>query len=130
MDSRLSLVNGRRLSRLRRQDLPEVARALLAWSKPGSSVGISVVSRIGYTHLCGRNFNVAILSEDWEKIEPLVREGLFSQSLFPTRDPAKFLNPGVSLDLSLVSANDRQSYLQVLSLLWDLFPDSYSVSNL
>ena len=89
-----------------------------------------MVSRVGYTHLWGLNFDVAILSEDWEKIDPLVREGLFSQSLFPMRDPAKFSNPGASLDLSLVSANDQQSYLHVLSLLWDLFPDSYPISDL
>ncbi len=130
MDSRLSLVNGRRLSRLRRQDLPEVARALLAWSRPGSRVGISIVIHISHTHITGKNFDVAILSEDWEKIEPLVKEGLFSQFLFPTRAPAVFSDPSVSLDLSLVDANDRQSYLRVLSLLWGLFPDSYPVSNL
>jgi hypothetical protein len=130
VDSRLAFVNGRRLSRLRKQDLPEVAVALIAWSNPGSRVGVRVVKNTKFVRLSGRNFDVAILNEDWEKIAPLVKEGVFTSYLTFMGPPGVSLNPEVADDSALVKTHQSQRYQHVLGILETLFPESYPTSNL
>jgi hypothetical protein len=130
VDSRLSLVNGRRLSRLRQQDLPEVARALIAWSNPGGRAGVRVVRNAKFIRLSGRNFDVAILNEDWQRIAPLVQEGVFTSFLTPMGPPGVVLDPGVSEDSALVETRQSQRYQHVLGILETLFTESYPTSNL
>jgi hypothetical protein len=107
-----------------------VAVALIAWSNPGSRVGVRVVKNTKFVRLSGRNFDVAILNEDWEKIAPLVKEGVFTSYLTFMGPPGVSLNPEVADDSALVETHQSQRYQHVLGILETLFPESYPTSNL
>ena len=110
--------------------MPEVARALIAWSNPGGRAGVRVVRNTKFVRLSGRNFDVAILNEDWEKISPLVQEGVFTSFLTPMGPPGVTLNPEVSGDSALIETHQNQRYDHVLGILETLFTDSYPTSYL
>jgi len=84
-----------------------------------------VVRSTKFVRLSGRNFDVAILNEDWEKIAPLVQQGVFASFLTPMGPPGVTLYPEVSGDSSLVETHQRQRYDHVLGILQQIFTESY-----
>lgn len=83
-----------------------------------------------FIRLSGRNFDVAILNEDWEKIAPLVQQGVFTSFLTPMGPPGVPLDPPVSEDSALVETHQSQRYQHVLGILEQLFTESYPTSNI
>lgn len=81
MDSRLSRLDGQRLHRLRKEDLPELATALIAHSKRAAKVTNGNFRGSRFVQLTGLNVNIAILTEDWVYIDPLLKAGLLNSPI-------------------------------------------------
>lgn len=126
MDNRLAYIFGKRVSRLRQQDLPDVAFALtgLARSLTSVKVGSATVSGAKVVTITSDWFAVAILLEDWLKIEPYIREGFFTPQIYPVTPPIRVG----------VSAPDQISgdplYKRILNVLISEFPEAYPTSDL
>lgn len=128
MDNRLALVYGRRPSRLRRQDLPEVATAITAYSRGYPvTAGFSSDGNLRFMVFESDVFKVAVLWDEWLKIEPYVREGVFSPSLYPVSAGYALLDPRQTLNPATVQSDPL--YKRVLDVLTLLFPDSYPTAT-
>ena len=78
MDNRLGLFYGKRVSKILRDNLPEVSRALVM-TFHGQAVARNVRwNNMNLIHLHGNTVNTAIMGEDWEKIAPYIANGHFS----------------------------------------------------
>lgn len=123
MDNRLYHIFGRRPSRLRQQDLPDVAFALTVLARRLVPVRVDSADLTGakVITLTSEWFAVAVLLEDWLKIEPHIQEGFFSPVLYPV--------PGLGRPSSDQLARDPL-YNRILSVLTLEFPDSYPTSDL
>jgi hypothetical protein len=124
MDNRLGRFFDQRPSHLRREDLPEVATAITAYLR-GFSVTVGPVDVAGVRRMVlrGPTFNVAVLWDDWAKIDPYIRDDTFSSIKHPTIVGYTFFNPLVSLDPATVGQDPL--YRRVLDVLTLLFPDTY-----
>ena len=129
MDNRLSQVFGKRPSRLRQSDLPQLAYALTVASRNLTPVSIWHEKAAGAPVVAFSSewFTVAVLESDWRKIEPYVRDGVFTTTAYPV--------PIVQSDtVSFTSRRDKIStdplYRRILDVLTLLFPDKYPTSDL
>lgn len=111
MDERLSLIHGRRPTRLRASDLPSVSRAIVAQIQGEARASHYRRRGVSFVRLAGINIDVTILSEDWAKIFPLLQRGDFNGNVVPSID-------GDSL------------YRKVLASLQQVFTEDYPLSNL
>lgn len=129
MDNRLSQVLGKRPSRLRQSDLPDLAYALTVTSRNLVPVAVSHEKAGGAPIIAFSSawFAVAVLETDWRKIEPYVRDGVFTPTAYPV--------PTVQSDtVPITSRQDKISsdplYRRILHVLTLLFPDKYPTSDL
>ena len=125
MDSRLSYLFGRRLSRLRQEDLPNLALAMTVYIRGTLPVSVGSINMRGTygIKLESKDFQVAVLAEDWKKIEPYLRD----DSFFPAKYPLPYTNqvepvydPGAIVQDPL--------YTRILDVLTGLFPEEYPTS--
>lgn len=129
MDNRLSQVFGKRPSRLRQSDLPNLAYALTVASRNLTPVSIWHEKAAGAPVVAFSSewFTVAVLESDWRKIEPYVRDGVFTTTAYPVPTVQSQTNTGPS-------GPDRISsdplYSRILGVLTMLFPDKYPTSDL
>ena len=117
------------MSRLRLEDLPAVAFALVTTIRKLVPVQVNHVTVSGAPVVLFRSdwFNVPILREDWQKIEPYVRDDTFSPSLFPPFAGYVLLRPDA--ELSPESFSSDPMYRKILDTLTVLFPNKYPVSD-
>lgn len=129
MDNRLySIVS--RPGKLRRQDLPLVARALVSLFRKQAVVKTGFVKNVGYVRIVAHDFRVQILASDWAKIEPYIRDSSFDQAVVKSQVDTVWIDPLVAHDSSIIDRTDREYYLKVYRTLWGLFPEAYPTSPL
>lgn len=129
MDNRIFTIDGLRAARLRREDLPLLARSIVGVSRGYGVLTAGRVRGVGYARLKGKNFDIIVLKEDWLKVEPLLRDGTLSTVETPKFDPAVFLDPNKMRSLAAIDGPDRIYYLHVLGQLWVLFPETWPTSS-
>ena len=128
VDARLQLVDGRMLSRLRQQDLPQAAKAIVGYTR-GLVTAERVFSRqVPYYRFLGPGLDCIILATDFVKIIPLLKNGVLDPLQYPVPPiyPADPVNP----DLSGIDQWDPVFYARVYNQLLRLFPESYPTSNI
>lgn len=129
MDNRLFQITSRP-AELRRQDLPLVARALVALFRRQASVQTGFVRNIGYVRIKASDFSVQILASDWAKILPHIQDESFNQVVTKAQVDSVYIDPLVAHASPLIDRTDREYYLRVLYTLQGLFPKAYPTSNL
>ncbi len=123
MDNRLSLAFGKRVSRLRSQDLPDVAYGLTLTIRNLSPVQITQKSIGGAPTMLfsSPDFKLAILVSDWLLIEPYFKDYTLSPVFYPTPDfYATLKGPPPRNRIQTDTL-----YKRVLDVLTLLFPESY-----
>lgn len=109
----------------RTQDLPLLARAIVALFKGGAKVKTGWVKNLGYVRIETRDFQVQLLAKDWSKILPFIQDGSFEETVTKAQMDALYLDPTLVNDNSLVDRNNLQYYLKILYTLQSLFMESY-----
>jgi len=129
MDNRLGHVGQKRVSRLRQQDLPVVAFALATQIRRLTPVQVNRTTVSGAPTIVFTSdyFQVPILIEDWNKIEPYVRDDTFSPVALPPFSGYMLLRPDA--ELTPDSFSQDPLYQIILQTLKGLFPDSYPTSD-
>jgi len=132
VDNRLQQANGRRPHRLTRNEVPELARALTAWSYRQAQIDKIVV---GGNIPCIRIFNakgmdVLVRSDDWAKLVPYLKDGTLDLSQLPVDDPAVVLHPNTYYDASGVEIADPALYKRILTFLLNIFTVDFPTSKL
>jgi hypothetical protein len=85
---------------------------------------------VDYARLWGPDYNLVILKEDWDKIEPLVQNETFNPILTETGQPAVYSDPPTHFAEPLVFSNDKEFYEYILGRLELIFTDKYPTSDL
>jgi len=127
MDARLARIAGHRPHRLLKKDLPELAKALVLF--PYVQVGRDVRGGVEYVQLQGVGVDMVVLSEDWDRIFPLIEVGYFSDAVYPAA-VLHLLRAEPQDDPSLESAARHPAYLKALAKLQELFPADYPIPRL
>jgi hypothetical protein len=74
--------------------------------------------------------DLAILKSDWDKIEPLILDGVFDPGALPARQPAVYLQPVVAFNEPLLDWADRPLYFRILGQLGLIFTEGFPTSDL
>jgi len=127
VDNRLFNIETRP-GQLRRQDLPLVARALVAAFRRRALVKVGRIRDLGYVRIEAPGYHVQILESDWSKILPYIQDGTFNQFLFKSQVDSVWLDPNTQHASSIIDFTDKQYYLKVLGILQGLFPVAYPTS--
>jgi hypothetical protein len=131
VDSRLALLRGRRVAPLTKDDLPQVAKAIVAYYRGQcKTVGRGIFAGMEIVEFLGDGLDVVVLASDWDKIMPRVQDNSFNPLMYPSAPQDGRLHPERELDLSIIDVGDRPQYMKVLSVLETLFPEPYPTSNL
>jgi hypothetical protein len=130
VDSRLFYIEGTRPSRIRKQDVPTLVVALIGVIRARAQMVAGRIRGIDCVRITSPGLRLAILKEDWLKIQPLVEDGTLNPVLSPKGQPAAYLHPETSYDESCVDLADRALYIHLMGILEPLFPDKWPTSNL
>jgi hypothetical protein len=106
MDQRLFRIHGTRPQRLTKQDLPQLAKAMVAYMRKEASVERAFAQNIAYVRFSGVGINVLVRSEDWVKVVPYLRDGTFNAIITPV-------------------GKDSDMYYRILRTLDPLFPADF-----
>lgn len=129
MDNRLFNITARP-GRLRRQDLPIVARALVSLFRKQATLKTGITKNVGYVRIEAVGFQVQILQEDWNKILPSLKDDFLNQVVFKTQVDPTVLYPVQEHEPSIIDRTDQQYYTRTLQLLQELFTEAYPTSQL
>lgn len=130
VDARLQFVDGRRLSRLRQEDLHDVAAAIVGYERKIVQAERVFAKQVAYYRFKAKGFVCLVLATDFAKILPFIQDGTFDPRQYP---PPHFVNTGnplINPDLSTIDQWDPVFFSRVYGQLRALFPDSYPTSNL
>lgn len=127
MDARLSRYLDRRLTRLRRPDLPDVAWAIVGHVEGLCRAQSLMVSNTSVVRIWGQGVDVVVRKEDWDKVVPYLRDGTFNPLLFPVPTSVP-LDP--SQELVAPDARRQAFYQRVLGVLQTLFTEDFPTSDL
>lgn len=86
MDNRLAKIATIRPGRIRQQDIPDLASALVGYWKGLGTVDASVSKNVAYVRLHGKSFDVLVTREDWSRILGLLQDGTLGAFSSPTRN--------------------------------------------
>lgn len=100
-----------RPGRLRSQDLPLLAQALLGYYQGQVRVKHGVTRNLGYVRLESATFHVQVLAEDWTKLLTHIKNGDFNQSTL------------------ILDYTDPQAYTKILRTLQTIFVEAYPVTR-
>jgi hypothetical protein len=128
MDARLWSIFGQRAETLKRPDLPNLARAIVAYMRHlDISVHAGYVRNTSYVLFQGEKntFQVLVRGDDWAKILPFIQD----DTLAPPPEPLKPWYNGVA-SLANIDVYDSLYYNQVLGVLNGLFPQDFPTSYL
>ena len=124
----MQLTDGIRFSKLRRDDLPEVARALTAAERGFVRAERCYQRGVAYYRFYASTLDVLVLASDFERIIPALQNGLFDTTQYPV--PHVTRAGGPAPDLSTIEQWDSVLYNRVLDVLKALFTESYPTSDL
>ena len=129
MDARLQLVDGFRLSRLRRDDLPNVAKAITGHERKIVTAERVFAKQVAYYRFKAPGFDCIVLASDFVKILPYIKSGVFDPKQYPcpSLDTSE---PNMHPDVNTIDQWDPVFYSKVYGQLLALFPESYPTSNL
>ncbi len=113
----------------RRQDLPLLARALVAVFRKKGQAKIGITKNVRFVRLELPEYHVQILASDWAKIMPFIQNDEFNQAVVKSQIDSVWIDPLTSHDSPLIDRTDRQYYLRVLAILQGLFPTAYPTSS-
>lgn len=118
MDNRLFQLTSSRPYELRRVDLPELTKALVALFRGRAQAKFGSSQNLKYTHISGLNVDIQILASDWIKLEPFFRDDTFSSLM--SRRPANAvpLHPSIA---ATVPENELIYHTSVYNLLYPIF---------
>ena len=128
MDARLWSIFGHRAETLKQPDVPNLARAIVAYMRRlDITLHAGQTCNVAYVLFQGErnSFQVLVRGDDWSKIVPFLQDGTFdppSEPLLPWRN-------GV-VNLSNVDIFDPYYYGKVLGVLNGLFPQGFPTSYL
>jgi hypothetical protein len=129
VDQRLKLIHGRRLQRLTKNELPEVARALVGYIRGSAKGDFGVYQDRPFMHFYNETgVNVIINYADWLKITPYFQDESFDPRILPV-PKVVVCYPGQRFDQSVVDLNDRELYTRVYTVLDKLFTIEFPTSN-
>lgn len=113
----------------RQQDLPLIARAIVALYQGQAKLKTGRVKNLGYVRIEAKDFQVQLLASDWAKVLPYIQSEDFDQVVTKAQLDSVRLDPNFVSDSSLIDHQNQQYYLKVLYTLRGLFPDRYPTSN-
>lgn len=121
MDNRLSSIGTARPGRVRKQDIPDLASALVGYWKGKGVLDAGSSKNVAYVRLHGANFDVLVTREDWVKVLPYLRDGTLGPWLFPSpsvgvMDPTK--------SVTGQDFGDPYLYLRTFTTLSQIFADA------
>lgn len=125
VDSRLFRIGGRRVVRLRKEDLPELARAIVAVTRIRARAGVATVANVPYVEIVGKNVNVMVPAEDWKRILPYVQDESFNPNVYPARQATQPLDPQIAFDELLLDHADKPLFERTLGILTGLFNETF-----
>lgn len=132
MDSRLNLV-GRPPQRpkiLRRDDLPRLTRALIAVVRKRGAAYTATCAGVDYVVLNWPEGDMHVLKTDWDKIDPLILEGVMDPTAIPVRQAAVYLYPPVAFGEPVLDWADRAMYFYLIGKLKLIFTEQFPTSDL
>lgn len=125
MDTRLFYVDGRRLARLRKEDLPELSRAIIAVVRERARAGVVRVKNVDYIEIVGTGYSALVLKSDWEKILPFVQDESFNPAIYPAEPPGRYLDQDVAYNEPVLDRADRMLYARIVGILGTLFTEGF-----
>lgn len=130
MDSRLFFVEGTRFAKIRKQDVPNLARALIAVARARATILASRLRGVDCIRIIGPGITAVILKEDWVHIQPLIADGTLNPAISPRTQRVGYLHPDVSYDESVLDMADRALYNYLVAVLEPKFPEQWPTSTL
>ncbi len=127
MDNRLFKIETRPGHQLQ-QDLPLLARALVAVFKKRGQAKIGVKKNVRFVRLETPEFHVQLLASDWAKIMPYIEDESFNQVVVKSQIDSVWVDPVSAHATALISRTDQQYYLRILGILQGLFPTAFPTS--
>jgi hypothetical protein len=109
----------------RRQDLPLLARALVAVFRKQGQAKIGITKNVKFVRLETPEFHVQVLASDWAKIMPYIQDEGFNQVVVKSQIDSVWIDPLTSHATPINDRTDRQYYLRILAVLQELFPTAY-----
>lgn len=133
MDSRLNRVGKvppQRPHIVRREDLPRLTRALIAVVRKRGRAYPARVVDVDYVKLVWREGDMYVLRSDWDRIDPLILDGVFNSQEVPVRQSAVYLHPQMAFNEPSLDWADRMLYGYVIGQLKLIFTEEFPTSDL
>jgi hypothetical protein len=121
MDNRLFTIGTARPGKIRKQDIPAIATAIVGWTKGFGVVDANSIRNVPYVRLHGETFDVLVTGTEWLKILPRLQDGTLTTTLFPS-PRIGLVDPATTRSGS--DFGDPLFYSRVLATLLDLFKDA------
>lgn len=121
MDQRLFRIAGHRPHRLTKQDVPALARAMLAVIRRQGVLEKYAVRDVYCIRLSGPGFEVLVRSEDWAKVLPFLKDGTIDPLTLPVSQ-AMVSNRAAYYDASVLDRTEPDLYMRIVRVLDPLFP--------
>ena len=125
MDTRLWTISHLRPEALRRPDLPNVARAIVAYMRGMVKLYTGQVRESTYVLFQAGSFQALIRGDDWAKILPFLK----NDTLSPSPEPFKPWPLG-AVSVANIDTYDAYYYGRVLGVLQGLFTQDFPISKL
>jgi len=117
MDQRLFHANGHRPHRLTNKDVPDLARAIVAYIRKQASLNKHYIHDVSCISFSGVGVDILVRADDWAKVVPLLKDG----SLDPMVVPVSTVNIRARAGTSVLDTSDPL-YKRTVELLSPLFP--------
>jgi hypothetical protein len=133
VDSRLNRVTKwppRRPTTIYREDLPRLTRALIAVIRKRGAAQPQRLRSVDYVRLKWPEGDMSVLKSDWDRIDPLILDGVFDPTAVPVRQYAVYLHYRVAFNEPVLDWADRALYGYIIGQLGLIFTETYPTSNL
>lgn len=126
MDSRLFFVGRQRVAPLRVDDLPQVARAIVGYTRRRTQLQTGRVADVGFVRFrTSGEADVLVLESDWRRIMPFVQGEDFNTQLAPAELTGQFGDRAGAFSEPVLDRADRKLYDRILGVLSGLFTQAY-----
>jgi hypothetical protein len=130
VDGKLYLIDGRRVSRLRKPDLPVIARAIVAFHRGKCKAERVHKYEIEYVRFFSNGFDALVLASDWDRVLVYFKDGTLNPRVVKQGPCLILLSPQHQKELAVIDWVDRSFYLRVLGVLESLFTEDYPKSKI
>jgi hypothetical protein len=121
VDNRLFTIGTARPGRVRKQDIPDLASAIVGYFKGKAVLDAATIRNISYVRLHGANCDVLVTREDWVRILPKLQDGTIGSTFFPSPSFG-FLDPTRSVTGQ--DYGDPTLYQRTFTTLSEIFSDA------